>query len=51
MPAIEFTHSYSYTPAADGISVPIALRSASEVVDLRAYVDTGEQLRKPRLSL
>jgi hypothetical protein len=39
--SIEFTTIHTYTPSADGISLPVILRSGGEVVLLPAYVDTG----------
>ena len=41
MPAIEFTRIHAYGHVADGISLPVILTSASESVELLAYVDTG----------
>jgi hypothetical protein len=38
---VEFTRTHLYTPSAEGISVPVALASASRIVDFLAYVDTG----------
>jgi len=41
MPAIEFSRTYSYLPADDGISLPVILNGGGERVKLLAQVDTG----------
>ena len=41
MPAIEFSWTHSYLPAADGISLPVFLNNGAERVKLLAHVDTG----------
>ena len=41
MPRLEFSHVHSYASRADGISMPVVLKSGAETVDLLARVDTG----------
>jgi hypothetical protein len=41
MPKLEFSQFYRYEPGADGIEMPVVLKSGGEVVDLVAYLDTG----------
>jgi hypothetical protein len=41
MPQLEFSQVHSYLSTASGISVPVALKSGGEVIDLLAYLDTG----------
>jgi hypothetical protein len=39
--SVEFTTIHTYTPGAEGISLPVVLRSGGEMVKLPACVDTG----------
>lgn len=41
MRAIEFTTIHTYKPDAEGISLPVVLKSGDEMVKLPASVDTG----------
>jgi hypothetical protein len=41
MPRLEFSHVQSYASRAEGISLPVVLRSRGERIDLIASVDTG----------
>jgi len=41
MPAVEFSRTYSYLPADDGISLPVIPTTARKRVKLLAHVDTG----------
>jgi hypothetical protein len=41
MPQLEFARVHSYPSTRAGISVPVVLKSGSEVIDLLAWVDTG----------
>jgi len=41
MPKLEFRQFYRYEPGADGIEMPVVLKSGGEVVDLVADLDTG----------
>jgi len=41
MPQLEFSHVHTYAARAEGISLPIVLRSGKEAIDLFASVDTG----------
>lgn len=41
MPRLDFSHVYSYPSNDVGISLPVVLRSGGEIIDFRAYVDTG----------
>jgi hypothetical protein len=41
VPRLDFAHVHSYSSSAEGVALPIALRSGPETVDLLAYIDTG----------
>jgi hypothetical protein len=41
VPRLDFTHVHSYSSSAEGVALPVALRSGPETVDLLAYIDTG----------
>jgi hypothetical protein len=41
MPRLEFSQVHRYRSTAGGITMPVALRSGSEVSDLVACLDTG----------
>ena len=38
---LDFSHVHYYSSNAEGISLPVVLRSGSEIIDFRAYIDTG----------